>query len=807
MPSNESTHIYNRTALAIAVSAACGGTQVAQAQEQQGLEEIIVTATKREANLQDIPLAVTAFTEDDIVRQGFKKLDDYVGQIPGLAFSRREPGGTTVLMRGCTISGLSFGGSSTTSIYLDEQPITAAGRNPDPRLIDIARVEALSGPQGTLFGDASQCGSLRIITNKPDPGALTGWVDLGVNQVAEGDTGYNLSGMANIPLVEGRVGLRLVGFLEEEAGYIDNILSESPGGTFDNSAFVGEDVNSATNSGGRVSLRTAVGDTWAVDATAIYQKKELDGFGDTDIAETFYAGRTIGDLEQIRFNRDTWSDEWYQLGLTAEGSLGFADLVVTGALFSRETVYEADATTYHFAFNQLADYIDYNNTYYDTTIYDFGGDPQGFAFNKEETDRWSFEARLSTPADSTSRWSGIVGLFYNREEGHTLFFAGNPQLDTSPAFSYLNYLAYYYDPNFPVPAPPSGGNWFTGVYDGTFEQKALFGEVGFEVTDNFNITVGGRFFDIDLDRTLIQGSLFPVGTEPDCNVDFCIANAVGSSSESDFVPKLTLDYHVSDQTMFYATYSEGFRRGGANAARASSIFGPGQPLNAFDSDTMTNYELGVKSTMSDGRFRLNATVYHMVWEGIQLQAEDPAPDIFTLGIVNFPEAELDGAEVQFSWLPSDGWDVSGTLGWNEGEISKNAVLFEETDEPVTVTAGTPLPIMPDWKGSLAVEYRFERELLNGQPYFRIDYAYNGEATSSLEGIQSIIFVNPVRILDPYHVTDVRFGIDADGWSAALYVDNLFDERAEQFFNDRWAQTRLSINRPLTFGVSFRKYFE
>ncbi|MGH8193164.1 MAG: TonB-dependent receptor [Woeseiaceae bacterium] len=807
MPSNESTHIYNRTALAIAVSAACGGTQVAQAQEQQGLEEIIVTATKREANLQDIPLAVTAFTEDDIVRRGFKKLDDYVGQIPGLTFSRREPGGTTVLMRGCTISGLSFGGSSTTSIYLDEQPITAAGRNPDPRLIDIARVEALSGPQGTLFGDASQCGSLRIITNKPDPDALTGWVDVGANQVVEGDTGYNLSGMANIPLVEGRMGLRLVGFLEEEAGYVDNILSESPGGTFDNAAFVGEDVNSATNSGGRVSLRTAVGDTWAVDATAIYQKKELDGFGDTDRAETFFAGRTIGDLEQVRFNTDSWTDEWYQLGLTAEGSLGFADLVVTGALFSRETVYDADATTYHFAFNQLADYIDYNNTYYDTTIYDFGGDPRGFAFNKEETDRWSFEARLSTPADSTSRWSGIVGLFYNREEGHTLFFAGNPQFDTSPAFSYLNYLAYYYDPNFPVPTPPSGGNWFTGVYDGTFEQRALFGEVGFEVTDNFNITVGGRFFDIELDRTLIQGSLFPVGTEPDCNVDFCIANAVGSSSESDFVPKLTLDYHVSDQTMLYATYSEGFRRGGANAARASSIFGPGQPLNAFDSDTMTNYELGVKSTLDDGRFRVNATVYHMVWEGIQLQAEDPAPDIFTLGIVNFPEAELDGAEVQLNWLPSDGWDISATLGWNEGEISKDAVLFEETDEPVTVTGGTPLPIMPDWKGSLAVEYRFEGELLNGQPYVRIDHTYNGEATSSLEGIQSIIFVNPVRILDPYHLTDVRFGIDADGWSAALYVENLFDERAEQFFNDRWAQTRLSINRPLTFGVNFRKYFE
>ncbi|HZD53911.1 MAG TPA: TonB-dependent receptor plug domain-containing protein, partial [Woeseiaceae bacterium] len=351
MPSLDTHHTLNRSALAVAVSAACGGTQLAHAQQQ--LEEIVVTATKREASLQNVPLAVTALSEQDIFRQGFKKLDDYVGQIPGLAFSRREPGGTTVLMRGCTISGLSFGGSSTTSIYLDEQPITAAGRNPDPRLIDVERVEALSGPQGTLFGDASQCGSLRIITNKPDPSAFSSWVDLGINQVAHGDTGYSVSGMVNVPLAEDRVALRLVGFLEEEAGFVDNVLATSPGGTFDNSAFVEDDVNSATNTGARAALRFDVNDDWTIDATAIYQKREADGFGDVDIEDNFYSDRDIGELEQIRFNPDRWDDEWYQLAVTAEANLGFADLVVTGAYFSRETTYEADATSYQFAFNQL----------------------------------------------------------------------------------------------------------------------------------------------------------------------------------------------------------------------------------------------------------------------------------------------------------------------------------------------------------------------------------------------------------------------------------------------------------------------
>ncbi len=789
-PSTTTSPVFTKSALAVAVSAACGGVQQAQAQE--ALEEIVVTATKRTANMQDVPLAITAFTDQDIVRQGFKKLDDYVGQIPGLSFSRREPGGTTILMRGCAMSGLSFGDSTTTSVYLDEQPITTAGRNPDPRLIDIERVEALSGPQGSLFGDASQCGSLRVITNKPDSTAFSSWVDLGVSSVSKGDTGYNVAAMANIPLVDGKVGLRLVGFVEEEAGYIDNILADSPGGTFDNAEFVEEDINSSTNTGARAALRFTPGDNWVVDTTAIFQKRELDGYGDTEIADRFFEGREIGDLEQIRFNEDRWTDEWYQLAVTAEGSLGFADLMVTGSFFNRETIYEADATAYQFAFNQLTD-IYYPNY----AFYDFGGDPQAFAFNGSEADRWTFEARLSTPSESTSRWNGIVGVFYNRIERHTLFYSGNTDFDTSPAFAYLNYLAYYYDPSFPLPAPPSGGNWFTGVYDSTLEQSALFGEVGFEVTENFNITAGGRFFDIDTDRTLKQGALFPLGTEPDCSVDFCFSDAVGSSAETGFVPKLTLDYHFDDDKMVYATYSEGFRRGGANAARPQSVFGPGNEFHEFKSDTMLNHEIGVKTTWADGRFRLNATLYHMIWEDIQLQASDPNPVVFALGVVNFPEAELNGFEGNFEWIPGDGWDISGTIGWNDSEISESSVLFAGSPNEVTVTEGTRLPIMPDWKSSLSLQYTFNNaELWGGIPYVRVDHTYQGEGNSSLEGIQSIIFINPVRTLPSYNITDLRFGLDADSWSAALFVVNSALRNSSTT-----GGTRRSINRPLTVGVT------
>ncbi|HET6564072.1 MAG TPA: Plug domain-containing protein, partial [Xanthomonadales bacterium] len=207
------------------------------------LEEVIVTGTKRGAlSMQDVPISITALTEETIKTQGFKSLDDYFGQIPSLTFGRVEPGGTNVIMRGCAISGFAFGDNPTTGVYLDEQPITAAGFNPDPRLVDIERVEALAGPQGTTFGDASQCGTLRIITNKPVVGENSAWVDLTGTSVDDGELGYDASAMLNTAIGE-NMAFRLVGFSAHDAGYIDNILSDSPRGTFDNSEFADSDVN------------------------------------------------------------------------------------------------------------------------------------------------------------------------------------------------------------------------------------------------------------------------------------------------------------------------------------------------------------------------------------------------------------------------------------------------------------------------------------------------------------------------------------------------------------------------------------
>lgn len=811
-------------------------------------------------------MSITAFGNDVIVREGFKQLEDYAVRIPALSFGTRHPGGSNVVMRGCAVSGIAFSDNPTTAIYLDEQPITAAGFNPDPRLIDIARVEALSGPQGSLFGDASQCGTLRIITNKPDTGSFDSWVDLGAHTVTDGDSGYDVSAMVNIPLGD-RAAIRLVGFQAQDAGYIDNILGGSPVGpdyptsgvsAFNNAEFAGQNVNTATTTGARAALRWEATENWTVDLGAIYQKLEEDAFGDTDLTENFYSGQELGEWEQLRFEEETFSDEWYQLALTLEGTIGRAEVVFAASYMDRETDFRADATSYlsgwqHRYTPKLSDYLAdpnacFNGTTNCSAIYDYypTQSPRAQVFSPDTDERSSLELRVQTPSDSDSRWSGIIGAFYNKNESHSHFSSNVKDLDQSGlidytyyngttyylggAHFYLNYVAFYYNcgtgqfyGNACTYSVPFSNNWWDGVYDDTFTQVALFGELGFDITDNFHILVGGRWYDTDVDRKLKQATLVggltdyrKLGREAQCDPedptgfrggDLCYQDTVSSSSESGFVPKVTLSYDLNDNVMIYGTYSEGFRRGGANAAKRRSIFGK-PPYNEFSSDLVTNIEAGIKTTLADGAVQFNLTVYSMVWDDMQIEAEDPTPNLFTLGIVNFPEASLNGIEAFLTWRATELLTVTANLGINEAELSKDGVL-EVDGAPIDRAAakGTQLPLTPDWKASLNIDKYLANDWLGAATSFGIGIAHTGESVNSLAGIQSVEFDNPVRTQEAYTLVNLRFNLEADEWGASLYVNNATNEYAQEFYNDRWAQTRLSVNRPRTLGINYRRYFK
>ncbi len=771
-----------RKTMAIAVATAAGAGQ-AQAQVAPTLEEVIVTASKRgAASMQDIPQSIQAFTTEDIQRRGFKGIDDYSKQIPGIAIARREPAGTSVVFRGVASSGIQFGTNPSSAVYLDEQPITSAGRNPNPRLIDIQRVEALSGPQGTLFGDSSQSGTLRVITNQASTDGFEAWLDGGFHTIDDGDDGYDVSGMVNVP-VSDTVAVRLVGFTNQEAGFVDNVLAPSQGGTFDNSGFTGEDVNESEMDGGRLHVRWEPNEDWYVEVLGIWQDQELKGFGDTNT--------DVGDLQQTRYSDESLNDEWYQVGLTLEGKLGWADGLLAVSYFDRDFRYTADATDYLFEFNRLSS----NYPYY--AAYDFGGDPRGFADTNASEDRWSLEARLTTPSDSGSRWNGLVGFFYSKIENNTLFTATLDGLSDTPGGAYLAYQRYNYTGTFP---PGPSDNFFFGVYDSEIENTAIFGEVTYDVTDNISITAGARWYEVERDTLLQQGSLMQ-GSTPNADVDFFLADSPAKDSNSGWVPKLNVTWNIDDDKLVYATYSEGFRSGGANTVRPNSVI-----PDSYDEDILENFEIGAKTQWLDGTLRWNITAYTMTWDDIQIQANDPQPTVFALGIINFPEAEINGIETDFAWTPVAGLTIDGTYAWLDAELSETATVFEETGFPIEATEGTDLPLAPESKASLGVEYQFGFDLLGASPFARLDWSFVGESVNALEGLESIVFAPAPRIQDEYSTWDARVGLDAPSWSVTAYVQNIDDERGELFFNNRWGKERLSVTQPRTFGISVRKYF-
>jgi outer membrane receptor protein involved in Fe transport len=836
---NRLEHSHSRKALSAAISAVCAGVPLAQVHAQDAekgslaLEEVIVTGTKRGAlNLQDVPISIMALTGETIQTQGLKSLDDYFGQIPSLTFGRVEPGGTNVIMRGCAISGFAFGDNPTTGVYLDEQPITAAGFNPDPRLVDIERVEALAGPQGTTFGDASQCGTLRIITNKPELGVDTAWVDLTGTAVDDGELGYDVSAMLNTSIGED-MAFRLVGFSAHDAGYIDNILSDSPRGTFNNASVAEDDINGVDVYGARAALRWAPGDVWTVDLQGIYQSSDQNGFGDADINERYFEDRGLNKWEQIRYTPETFDDEWYQLALTAEADLGWGVFTATGSYFDRESTSTTDGTTYMQGFQEIGEYFQESNPY--STIYDFGGDPIDNIYNPSDDQRTTLEMRLATTDELSSRWSMLVGAFYNKNESprtpfkSTVYGMGDncsseyaAAPGCSKAFTYLSYLHYAYFGTFSAPSD----NWWTGIYESELQSTAIFGEVQFNITENFSVLVGGRWYDIDTDRVLIQGMLQDpldfvtpnCGTEadraawqedgiPQEGFDLCVADITASSSESGFVPKLNATWHWSDNNMVYATYSQGFRRGGGNGGRRGSIYAADGPYGSYESDTLNNYEIGSKNTLMDGRATFNITYYHMIWEDIQIQTEDPQPAFFTVGIVNFPEAEIDGVEADFNFAVTDQFTLNGAVGYNNAEISEDAVLFPGTDGEQTIPGGTRLPLMPEWKFSVTGRFDFDGTLLNSEPFLLGTWTYNGDTLNSLGGVQASIEQAAVRETPSYNIFNLRFGLDNVGWSAAIFVDNLFNEFAPIFYSERYTQPRATVLPPRTYGITFRKNFD
>ena len=328
----------------------------------------------------------------------------------------------------------------------------------------------------------------------------------------------------------------------------------------------------------------------------------------------------------------------------------------------------------------------------------------------------------------------------------------------------------------------------------------MFGEFGYEFTDHFSVTAGGRWFNYDESFTLHQEQ--PPGFD-----GYTLLDKTSSSSDSDHVSKLNLTYKFDPSRIVYFTYSEGFRNGGSTPVRDRSIL-PG----SYRPDVLKNYELGAKTEWADRRVRLNLTLYDMTWDDIQIQVEDPQPGVFALATVNFPQAQIQGGDAQLEWLALDNLTLGASLSYIDAQLSQSSVLcFPAASGGGEVCLppaekGARLPLTPDWKATFSFDYNFSQRMLGGTPFLRFNYSYIGKLVNSLAGFESISFGSRSNKIDAYDTGDLQFGVEADRWTATLALDNVWDERADQFINNRWGTPRISINHPRTLAFTFKYNF-
>ncbi|MGF1454506.1 MAG: TonB-dependent receptor [Alphaproteobacteria bacterium] len=783
------------SASVLALSTAIGAAPVAaqepapadEAPARDRIEQIVVTATKREESSQDVPVAVTAVSGETLDDLNIGNFDDYLRYLPNVTAGGRGPGQSTIYIRGLATDTIPVqlaganGQSPNVALYLDEQPVNLVGRNLDVYAVDLERVEVLPGPQATLFGANSQAGTVRLITRKPVMNEFQAGAEGTVAFTQDGEMSTGVEGYFNIPILEDRLAARVAFFSVNEGGYIDNVFGsrtlpeENPafpvGAELDaavNTGLVEDDFNDSTYNGFRISATYIINDDWDLRVQHMRQELVADGVFDFD--------PEVGDLEVQRFFPDELDEAWHNTAWTLTGRLAMLDVLYTGAYLDREV-------------NQTIDYTGYANVggfipYYicEYPSYASCADPTLGFRGEIENQRFTHEVRVNTP--STWRVRATVGAFYDDQD---IVERGD--------FIYLGTIEQGFAPNAPIPEAsnsdpstrPPGVAFFNDITR-TEQQIAIFGEVSFDVIpDLLTVTGGFRYFDLEVDvRGSANFAQRGVDGDSGVNLDAVLAD-FAPLVEEDVVFKANVSLTPTDNTLFYFTYSEGFRPGGFNR-------GGGQSNNpelgvvpfTFETDTLTNYEVGWKTSLFDGTLQFNGAAFFIQWEEIQTSVFNQ--EIFFLTFNdNAADAEIFGVEGDFIWAPTDNLVINGAFSILDTELTR-------VPESVVNVApvGSELALAPSFQGNIRARYTWFLD--DYEPYAQAALVYSADSFSSI-----VVDPNNRFLQDSYVTLDAAFGVQTGNWRGELFFENLTDERAELFINTQDNIRRITTNRPRTIG--------
>ncbi|MFQ5609818.1 MAG: TonB-dependent receptor, partial [Woeseiaceae bacterium] len=567
------------TPLASAVVTALSPAGAAIAQDDAGtrLEEVIVTATKREINLQDVPHNIDVLSAIDLERMGTKSLEDQIKALPSISMNSTVPGRNSLVIRGISSGGFDYRRDAQVAIYIDEQPMTTSAQQVGVRSIDMERIELLAGPQGTLFGSSSQAGTMRYITKKPHSNGFGGVIEAHYGLTDGGEPSFDLSGVLNVPVVEDRFAVRAVGYTSHDGGYVDNVFGTSLAGNFDNAQVVEDDFNEYDTDGGRLSALWNISDRWSALASVITERTHSEGSWETD--------PFLGDHKITRFMKENRDDDWYSAGLTLGGDLGFATLSVTATHFDRDIAYNWDNNSYAqqkdrffgggLYYEQYYAGNPYYYLYYNLPLYNSEYIPSTI-FNDQEQQRDAVEIRLTSSGESKLRWT--AGLFYEDVYDEWYYGTVQPGVTNTAMWGYANYLAYYYgvasnyynnytpNPNITYPLVETDVS-YSNTLRRTVKQTAVFAEVEYDITDEWTVLGGVRWAEYDRDEfsrfTFPEG--LPAGDRGTGDGSF---SNVGTSDDTFW--KAAVRFNLDDDRMVYALFSQGVRLGGINSQRAAT---------------------------------------------------------------------------------------------------------------------------------------------------------------------------------------------------------------------------------------------
>ena len=797
-------------AITIAIASGTVGISanvLAQESDALVIEEIMVTATKRSESMQDIPVAVQAIGAEGLKSLDINSFADYVKQLPNVSFAGRGPGQNDVYIRGISTSKGSLfqsggiGAGPTVAMYMDEAPITAAGRNLDVYVTDMERLEVLPGPQGTLYGGSSQAGTVRMITNKPNASEFDAGIELMVGTTKDGDTSTGFEGYLNIPIIEDKFAVRIAAYDVTYGGYIDNVqgtisFAESSRiinqdatdiyGVADNAAFVEEDFNESSYTGARVSAMLDINEDWSLQVGFMTQELDADG--------VFDYSPQVGDLQVQRFSPDKLKDEFDQINWTLEGRIGQLDVVYAGSFLERDLDQRIDYVGYTLGGGFQPYYnCSYSSGDFSTLEFDIieCAAPEQRYHGIQSSEDSQHELRFS--GDLGASMNFVAGVYVDDSEGgvsqeweyHSIGGVppGNQEFAPNAPHSQAN---AFFDPSTRNPEVA----FFNDLVPKS-DQVAFFGELTYDFSDTWSATVGLRNYDIDLE---VAGSFnFVSGfTTVDGDAGGTL-NAIQPENASDTITKFTLNYTPNNDILLFGTFSEGFRRGGFNRQgdiihRTTGEF----VFPAFyDTDTIDNYEFGWKTTLADGRLRFNGSIYFIDWTDVQIDIFDQTVNRL-LYTANAGQAEVTGLEGDFTFLASDNWTLTGAFSFNDTEL---------TDRPAGATnllaPGSDLALTPSFQGNFNARYDFD--LVGKDAYAQLGVQHRGSTHTS-------VVIDEDFPLDSYTTADLSFGLIMDNWNVNLFINNLTDERAELFVSNQDDISRTVVNRPLNVSLKLSYNF-